>query len=422
MRSGALEGDFTEATAREELEALATIPAGPRIAVLPVSKFGGLDQVDHDSLGLTHRLTHDLTRFHNLHVVSTEGALGPQVGGLSLSKLREQSGIGYLLATRVSRHDGTLRVEARLSDAKDMGVLWSQIYEEPFTNDTLDTVFQDISAKVAAVVGAPQGVIGRSESRKLRGPLSDEVAMYQCTLRFYEYTAQKSAKSHLEQRRCLENVTTALPDQSRPWAMLSWVYGDEVRYGFNAAPGRNSKELALEAAKRALELAPLDSFSHQYMAEALLLNRQDKLAERHWQRALVLNPNDTEILASLAWHSAFHGDWDLAEKFALKAMTLNPFHPNWYRVVPYMVHMRRGEYEKALEQVEARRAPFAPLSQLGRLVARVKLGRLEEAKNLLAELDTKYPGFSQDIPGEFAKLHLPADFAEFVDQTISEIR
>lgn len=52
----------------------------------------------------------------------------------------------------------------------------------------------------------------------------------------------------------------------------------------------------------------------------------------------------------------------------------------------------------------------------------LKLGRLEEAKNLLAELDTKYPGFSQDIPGEFAKLHLPADFARFVDETISEIR
>jgi hypothetical protein len=48
-----------------------------------------------------------------------------------------------------------------------------------------------------------------------------------------------------------------------------------------------------------------------------------------------------------------HTPWEHGLKLMDKSMRLNPHHPGWYHIVPFMNYYRQGEYELAL--IEARR-------------------------------------------------------------------
>ena len=84
--------------------------------------------------------------------------------------------------------------------------------------------------------------------------------------------------------------------------------------------------------------------THYYLAEAMYLNRRDQIAAAHLRLAIGLNPNNTEILASAGWQRAREGDWEEARRYSLRAIELNPKHADWFRIVPFMVYFRAGEY------------------------------------------------------------------------------
>lgn len=411
-----------EATPRAQLVKLASLPLGPKIAVLPVTRLAPSTGKDQISRGLTYRLANDLTRFQHLFVLTTQNAISPSAPPPDMAALAQTTKADYFLAATVTRSAGQLHVSAQLITVKDLRIIWSKDYDRTFANSELDRVFADVSAEVASTVGSPYGAVDTYEPQRIRGTPSEEAAAYRCMLRFYDYAAQKSSQSHLKQRRCLEDVTHTMPNNARAWAMLSWIYGDELRFGYNRRTDGDPAKRSLDAAKRAHDLASNDAFTHQYIAEALFLNGDDDLAMAHLERAIVLNPNDAEVLASAGWQYAYRGDWELAEKFAEKAKILTPGHANWYRVVPYMVHFRRGDYQKALAEVETRHAPHSPLSELGRAAARTRLGDMEKAKALFAELERKYPGYAGNIEKEFKQRRLPADFAKLIDETFAILK
>lgn len=152
------------------------------------------------------------------------------------------------------------------------------------------------------------------------------MATYACVLGFFHYADKKSQELHRKQRACLETARKAHPDVARVHAMLSWMYGDEVRYGFNTRKGDDPRARAFRSAVMAVELDPGDAISHYYVDEALYLSGRDNVASVHFDRAIELNPNDAEMLASFAWRRGREGKWEVAEKYAFRAMALSPKH------------------------------------------------------------------------------------------------
>jgi adenylate cyclase len=67
-------------------------------------------------------------------------------------------------------------------------------------------------------------------------------------------------------------------------------------------------------------------------------------------------------------------------------MKLNPYHPTWFHLAPFMDYYLRCEYEKAL--AEALKFNYAELywDPLMRAAALGQLGRLKEAKKAIDQL------------------------------------
>ncbi|MGI9293166.1 MAG: hypothetical protein ACR2PS_04220, partial [Pseudomonadales bacterium] len=393
------------------------IPSGPKIAILPVQELSDDAELNQFSRGFAIQLGHDLAKFKDLYLISTNSSLGTDK-----QSLREITpGLDYIVQASSKRQDAGIRLDMQLLQAGDERVLWSQTYDRKLTPGNLHQVQSEISADIAAQLGTSYGLIQQLETKRVKLNSKLLLSDYACTLRFYSYAADKSPAAHLLQRECLLKVTENVPQYARAWSMLSWVYGDEIRYNYNLSSVQKAKDNALHTALQAVHLDSTDFFTHQYLAVAYALRDQHDLAGRSIERALRLNPNDSDLLARAGWQRIYDGDWETGLLLANKAMQLNPAHPPWYRVMPFINHYRKGEYEEALAQIEAHADDKTSTELIGRMVVLQKLGRHEEATQLKQILQRDFSAFAAEPAKHIARMQLPADVADDIFDTLMSI-
>lgn len=154
---------------------------------------------------------------------------------------------------------------------------------------------------------------------------------------------------------------------------------------------------ATQAAKHAIDLAPMDSWSRSADAWVNFADRNYKDALEISQQARALNPADLQTADSDALISLFSGEFERAlnsadperhsgrkgERFVFRnAFAAASFH--------------LGRYEDTLEyfSLAARSGDaVSPISLSYQIAASMLLGRDEAARNIVLELDEAWPGF-----------------------------
>lgn len=121
-------------------------------------------------------------------------------------------------------------------------------------------------------------------------------------------------------------------------------------------PGLPSNETerrkALDFARKALQLDPLDHRNHVNLAWTHLLSRRWEMADAHFKMAYDLNPNNPYTLIAFALASAMMGERQRAVDLCDRAFELNPLreaHYHGYRAT--LMHLA-GHYEACIESVE----------------------------------------------------------------------
>ena len=73
------------------------------------------------------------------------------------------------------------------------------------------------------------------------------------------------------------------------------------------------------------------------------------LAERHFQRALSLNPNRSTLMGSFGWACGYLGKPEKGITYLENARLIDPyFEPSWYWRVRGVVHFIARQYEEAV--------------------------------------------------------------------------
>jgi adenylate cyclase len=115
--------------------------------------------------------------------------------------------------------------------------------------------------------------------------------------------------------------------------------------------------------------------------------------ERHYRRAIALNPNDANAIASHGLSLAAVGRPEEGVDRIREAMRLNPYHPEWYWSDLGMVLYAARRYADAAEAFGRRLHPGPWL--LSRLAACLaQLDRGVEAAAAAAEARRQWPDFS----------------------------
>jgi adenylate cyclase len=377
-------------------------PNGPSLIIRPFADLGGSGDSSLYAAGLTEEILSQIARFRELKVIGSETSRNLP-SGADVAQLRRQFGVGYVLEGAVRVSDGRLRVTSRVVDAESSAVIWSQAYDEDLRSRDLVRIEVDIAGKVATTVAQPYGIIFHADEQRAARVPPDDLEAYQCTLRFYNYRALLSAEAHASVRSCLERAVERHPAYATAWAMLSYIYLDEDRFGFNATRGEPAIARALEAARRAVRLDPESTRALQALMAALFFNGQAEEALRVGARAYALNPNDTELLGEYGSRVAQAGDWGRGAALIEEALVRNPGNSGYYTGMLGFAAYMQGDDAKAVALIRRTDLTKFPLYYVIAALIYTRAGFTQEAAESRARFLAMRPTFFDDLEGELAK-------------------
>ena len=381
----------------------AMMPSGPTLVVMPFMSLGEGPETKIYAQGLTEEVLSQLARFKELSVLGRETSQSIPPGA-DAARIRRELGVRYVLEGSVRTAAHQLRVAGRLLDAETGAVLWSQAYDDDLRVRGFFAIQDDVAQKVATAVGQPYGIVFRSDERRAQAGAPEDLEAYACTLQFYGYRAALSPAGHAAIRTCLERAIARYPSYATAWAMLSMLYLDEDRFGFNPGTGSDkATQRAIDAARRAVQLDPENVRALQALMLALFFTEQPVEALQVGERAVALNPNDTELLGEFGSRVGQSGDHKRGMALMEQALARNPGHSGFYNGTLAQLAYLERDYHRAeflMRQVSLEKFP---LYHFVSAIIYAQLGMKPEAAEARDRFLQMRPTFFEQWDREVAK-------------------
>ena len=316
----------------------------PSIAVLPLVNMSGDPQQEFFADGLTEDLITELSRFHDLLVISRNSTFVYKGKAVKVQEVARELGVDYLLEGSVRKSGDRIRVTVQLIDAETDRHIWAERYDRE-----LEDIFAIQDEMTRAIVATlPGRVEAASHDRAKRKP-TDNMAAYECVLAAKVLHHRSTREDNVQAQRLLDRALALDPNYAHAHAWKACVLGQTWVYNWCADRDATFQQVAAEL-EIALALDDNDSDVHRILA-ALNVNREDHdKAAYHQERALALNPNYDLVVVQQGELLTWLGRPEEGIDWIKRAMRLNPYHPE-----RFWSHLGRACYcaEKYAEAVEA---------------------------------------------------------------------
>ncbi len=389
------------------------------VAVLPFRYTGTDADVMALAEGLSEEIITGLARFSYLRVVSRSSASRYADAAVDVRTVGQELGARYVMEGSLRRAGSKLRVAMQLIDTASGTHLWAETYDRDFDPDDLFALQDDLVPRIVSTVADWYGALPHSMSEAVRSKPHDQLSSYEAVLRSFGYFERITPEEHSVVRAALERAVEQAPGDADAWSMLSMMYGEEHRFGFNVQPEALGR--AVQAARRAVDAAHANHFAWLALAQAHFFRKEFDAFRDAAERAIALNPMDGSTLEYLAHLLAFSGDWERGCELAELAIALNPNHPGWYWVVFSLDAYRQGDYEGArsfLVKTLLRGGGAQVFTQALLTAVDGQLGDREVAEQSLRKVLSLEPAIAATVREEFVKWYLP----ELVEQLMEGLR
>ncbi|HSL70838.1 MAG TPA: protein kinase [Longimicrobiales bacterium] len=287
------------------------------IAVLPFANTSGVADNEPFSDGLTDELIVALSRVPGLKVAARTSTFALKGKALSPRTIADTLGVTTLLEGSVRRAGDQLKVTASLVDARDNRVLWTDTYDNRFSD--IFAVQEEIARAIVAALSAQ--LAGQELPARLVKGGTDNLQAYQLYLkaRFLYNTRQRENLQRAAQY--LQQAVELDPGYARAYAALAEVYNVLGIFGFERPHDTFPRSKA--AAERAIALDSSLAEAHAVLAhERFVYEWNWKAAEPGFQKALALNPRlpATHLYYGIFLHVIGRHDEALAQMRVARAL------------------------------------------------------------------------------------------------------
>ena len=253
------------------------------IAVLPFVNMTEDADNDYFSDGISEQLLNELTRIPGLHVAARTSAFYYKGRNPIIQDVGRELGVRNVLEGSVRRSGDRLMITAQLIDAANGYHLWSEVYKRKV--DDILVVQDEIARSIAD------------------------------TLKVRMIAAQRIPRSDLGPRGAE--------------AYDLFLRGLSIQQ----TPGPERYDKAQEFYREAVALSPDFTAAHKEIAYCYLMKPYSgemsfadaiEAAEPYIQRALELEPESAEVVATQALARSMAGDYEASDRLFQKAIRLNP--------------------------------------------------------------------------------------------------
>ncbi len=362
------------------------------VAVLPFKSGGGNSDLLSLAEGISEEIVTGLSRFSYLRVIARGSTLKYANQTTDLRVVGKELGAHYVMEGNIRQAGTALRVTVQLVDATNGAHLWAENYERNLRPEGVFALQDDLVSRIVSTVADMNGVLPRSMSDTVRSRNPLELTPYEAVLRSFGYLGRITREDLAVSLSGLESAVRTAPAYADAWAMLAFLCVQDYAQGFELQGDSLIK--GFTAARRAVEAAPSSPLAYFSLAQALFFQKEFQSFRNAAERALSLNPLDSNSIAFLGEMLAYAGDWERGLELAERARQFNPNHPGWYWHVNFNNSYRQGDYKSALE--------FARKMNVGNnwgahalmAAACAQLGEGESSRKALEELLRLRPNFA----------------------------
>ncbi|MEH6836548.1 MULTISPECIES: tetratricopeptide repeat protein [Falsihalocynthiibacter] len=392
----------------------------PFVFVAPFTIEGEPSAFINFPLSFTRQLIVGLTRFNNLSVFGIETSLS---NATEAARTEQSNNIvhDFLLSGVITISKHRLEVEVQLQDSRSGQYLWAESYAREMTPDEIGRVRDEIANRVVRELAQIYGVI-YTKAHELDGNAPEHLTSYECVGKFYRYWQTYDSDMLEPVRQCLESAIVQDPKYAEAYACLSQVYTNAYRFG-QVISGCTGAPLtrAMELAQTALEIAPQSSRGYHAMGLAYWFSGDLESCLEALEAGHKLNPNDTEIMASLGHHCGLMARWDRAIPLLEKSYIHNPAQPSSYRITLSVFHYVHGRYQQALTEAKKVNAPNVVYGFLMIAISAAKLNRPDEAMAAVARIIEIDPHYADNISQDLEKRNFDAGLSQAVISGFSDV-
>jgi tetratricopeptide (TPR) repeat protein len=251
------------------------------------------------------------------------------------------------------------------------------------------------------VVQSVAPVVRSIELRRARITSFEDLDAYGITLRGIELMHRQSRDDFFAARQAFQTAIARNPVSPAPHAWLAKWHILCVLHGMSEAPAQEFADANASAAQ-ALACDAEDALALAVAAHVAAWSRHDlDVAERHLTQAVAANPNEPLAWLWSAINHAWRGRGVAAVQCADQALSLSPLDPMMYyfNSLAGMANLVAEQYDRAIElsmrSVRENRLHTPSLRTL--VAAFVHTGRLDEARDTMAELRQLEPGLTASV-------------------------
>ena len=359
----------------------------PTILVLPFINMGGAPEQEFFADGLTEDILTDLSRFHELFVISRNSSFKYKGQTVDVKKVARELGVHYVVEGSVRKAGNRVRITVQLIDAESDHHIWAERYDRDM--EDIFAIQDEVTSGIVSTL--PRRLEADARSRAER-KLPANLAAYECVLEAKVLHHRSNRADNDRALRLIRHAIELDPGYGHARAWHACILGQQWGYGW--CDDRAATEAAIEQELEvALGLDQNDSDVHRILAAVGVMRNVLDQATFHQQRALALNPNDDLIVVQHGEVLTWLGEPESGIEWIRKAMRLNPYHPErfWFHLARAQFAARH--YADAIESLGHITSPDAMHCALI-AACNAQLGNTAHAAVHAAEVLKRLPGFT----------------------------
>ncbi len=390
------------------------LPDKPSIAVLPFENMSGDPEQEYFTDGIVEEITAALSKVRTFFVVARNSSFTFKGKHTEIRQVSRQLGVRYVLEGSVRKSANRVRITAQLIDAENDQHVWADQYD-----GTLDDIFDLQDQITESVVGAIEPKLRSSEIERARRKPTTNLNAYDHFLRALPH-AHSMTQDGNEEALKLTSMAVALdPRFASAMALAAWCYTLRIANGWVDSMHKEAPE-AIRLARAAVDIDK-DVPETLWLAGYVLgyFGKTPQEGIDLIDDALRLNPNSAEALVYSGWLKAYNGDASTAKAQFERAMRLSPLDTSAYRTYAGLAYSYFFfvDFDDAVSwgyKGLHHNPKFTPTHRV--LAASLgQAGRLEEARQIVDQLQALLPGFTVSRYGEETRFRVPEYFELLMD-------
>ena len=322
------------------------------IAVIPFLNLSSDKEQEYFSDGLADTILHMLAQIPDLRVAARTSSFKFKDKNEDVREIATMLGVAMVLEGSVQRQGERVRITVQLIKGADGSHMWSKVYD-----DTLDDIFRvqdeiangvaDAMLGTSALAGSNYGAEPGVDIKSLGG--TKNVAAYDAFLRGQTALGEGTPEGVNKALVLLHLAVELDPEFARAWVELSQASYDSASIGSEL--WQTAQKEMLYAAEKALALKPQMASAQVAYAYALRISDVDtEQINVAILKANELEPNNAEALVALAELKSTQRKHREALLLTEKALLINPLDTDLNIELAFR-RMRLGLVEESLSDM-----------------------------------------------------------------------